>query len=304
MPPDYSRRLGVLRNPAVAREIARLDARADCQRIVHLLSAYEYPWDFQRALELALFYTYGSASVARLLDGTGEFRHDGQKRYDDTRLLMTHIIDSGYDGDIGRRALARMNRSHGHYRIAQDDFWFVLWTFIEFPIRWARDYGWRPMTAHEQEAWFRFWRNVGDRMGLAGLPDDKAAFDRWVEAYKAREFRPNAPGARVARDTVHILEHWFPAPLRGPVAPVVYAFFDDDPAFLAAIGVAPPPRWLRPVLTRALRALARVKRELALGAYPTRPDSPANRTYGTRGYVIEDLRPHKLGERERADGAS
>lgn len=82
-------------------------ARADCQRIAHQLSAYEFPWDFQRALELALCYTYGSASVSRLLDGTGEFRTNGQKRYDDTRLLITHLIDAGWDGEVGRRAAPR-----------------------------------------------------------------------------------------------------------------------------------------------------------------------------------------------------
>lgn len=294
----YKKRLGLLRNPAVAAEIARLDAKRDCQRIVHLLSGYEYPWDFQRALELALFYTYGSASVSKLLNGTGEFRKNGQKRYDDTRLLMTHIVDSGYDGEIGRQALARVNRSHGHYRIPNDDFLFVLWTFIDFPLRWAREIGPRPLTAHEQDAWFHFWIGVGERMGLSELPADKAAFDRWIDAYKAREFRPCADSAAVARDTVAILENWFPAALRGPVSPVVYAFFDDDPAFLAAVGAPPPPAWLRPALVRALRATARLRRRVTLGDYPAQPDSPRNRTYGKTGYAITELRPEKLRARE------
>lgn len=301
MSQPYAKRLGLLPNPAVAAEIARLDSRADCQRIAHLLGGYEFPWDYQRALELALFYTYGSASVARLLDGTGEFRNDGQKRYDDTRLLMTHIIDSGWDGEFGRQALARMNRSHGHYRIANDDFLFVLWTFIEFPIRWTAAYAHRAMTLHEQQAWFHFWEGVGERMGLTGIPASKTDFDRWVDVYKAREFRPNDASARVAAATIHILEGWLPPRLRRPVAPMVYSLFDDDAAFLAAIGVKRPPRLLRPLVENALRALARVKGRLAIGDYPVRPDSGLNRTYGKAGYAIDELRPHKLKEREAGE---
>lgn len=298
MPRTYAKRFGLLPNPGVAAEIARLDSRADCQRIAHLLSGYVFPWDYQRALELALFYTYGSASVAKLLDGTGEFRNNGQKRYDDTRLLMTHIIDSGWDGEFGRRALARMNQSHGHYRIANDDFLFVLWTFIEFPIRWTGACAHRAMTLHEQQAWFHFWEGVGERMGLTAIPASKTAFDRWVDAYKAREFRPNEASARVARATVNILEGWLPPRLRRPVAPVVYSLFDDDAPFLAAIGVRRPAALLRPVVENALRAVSRVNGRLALGDYPMRPDSGVNRTYGQRRYAIEELRPDKLAARE------
>lgn len=298
MPPTYRKRLGLLPNPAVAAEIARLDSRQDCQRIAHLLAGYEFPWDYQRALELALFYTYGSASVSKLLDGTGEFRKNGQKRYDDTRLLMTHLIDSGWDGEFGRRALARINQSHGHYRIPNDDFLFVLWTFIDFPVRWTGQYAHRAMTGHEQQAWFHFWEGVGERMGITGIPETKAVFDRWIEAYKAQAFVPDAASARVAAATVGILEGWLPPRLRRPVAPLVYSFFDDDPQFLAAIGVRKPPFFVRPLLETALRALGRTRRVLAPGDYPTRPDSSVNRSYGEEGYRIEDLRPHKLKERE------
>jgi hypothetical protein len=51
----YPKRFGVLRNRQVARDIAKLDPRADCERIVHLLSSYEFGFDIARVLELALF---------------------------------------------------------------------------------------------------------------------------------------------------------------------------------------------------------------------------------------------------------
>lgn len=296
----YEKRWGLFHDPEVAKEIAQLDAQRDCQRIAHLLAAYEFPWDLQRALELALFYTYGSARVSKLLDATGEFRRNGQKRYDDTRLLINHIIDAGWDSEVGRRAFDRMNRSHGHYRIPNDDFLFVLWTFMEFPIRWTRAYARRAMTDHEQRGWFHFWVGVGERMGLEGIPASKEAFDRWVDDYKDAWFVPNDASARVAAATVGILEGWVPRPLRRRVASVVYAFFDDDPQFLAAVGATKPPPHMRPLLEGALRAFARVKRVVAIGDYPTLPDSPINRTYPDGRYHIEALRPDRLREIEEA----
>ena len=107
---NYQKRFAVMHNPAVKAEIAALDPVRDCQRIVQLLVQYEFAWDITRSLEIALFYTYGSASVSRLLDRTGEFAKHGQKRYDDTRLLIAHFMDSGWDGPVGSAALARMNK--------------------------------------------------------------------------------------------------------------------------------------------------------------------------------------------------
>ena len=46
----YRKRFGILRNASVRREIASLDAVADCQRIVYLLACYEIPFDITMAL--------------------------------------------------------------------------------------------------------------------------------------------------------------------------------------------------------------------------------------------------------------
>ena len=135
MKPVYKKLFGLLHDPRVAEEIAALDAHKDAQRIAHLLGVYEFSWDFSRALELALFYTYGSVPVSQLLARTAEFEKYGQKRYDDTAILIGHFVESGWDGEFGRKALERMNKTHGQYTIPNDDFLFVLWTFIDFPMR-------------------------------------------------------------------------------------------------------------------------------------------------------------------------
>lgn len=293
----YRKRFGFAPNPEVAAEIASLDAKNDCQRIAHLLTAYDFAWDITRSLEVALFYTYGSASVSALLDRTGEFEKHGQKRYDDTRLLIAHFMESGWDGEVGRKALERMNKTHGNYRIANDDFLFVLWTFIDFPIQWTANYSFRAMTAHEQLAWFNFWYGIGERMGLQDIPTTKAAFDAFVDEYKARTFYPDPASARVAAATVKIMEDWLPKPMRSSVKSTVSALFDDEP-FLKAVDLQPASAMQKLFVRQALKQLGRVKRVVALGAYPNLIETQPNRTYPGNRYEVDQLQPVHLQRRE------
>lgn len=295
--PRYRKRWGFMPNPAVAREIAQLDAQADCQRIVYLLTAYEFPWDINRSLEVALFYTYGSDTVSALLDRTREFSDHGQKRYDDTRLLIAHFMESGWEGEFGRRAIDRINKTHGHYRIPQDDFLFVLWTFIEFPMRWTAELSWRAMTSHEQAAWFHFWCEIGRRMGLLDIPATKAAFDEFVAAYRHRHFLPATPSARVAEATLNIIRGWLPKPMHGMVAPAVTSLLNESD-FLAAVQLQPAPPLMRQAVKGSLKALARVKRLCVLGRYPSLVSEAPNRTYPGNRYAIDALAPVHLQRRQ------
>lgn len=290
--PAYRRPLGFLHHPGVRAEIARLDARRDCQRIVHLLSAYEFPFDMTRALEIALFHTYGSRSVSRLLDRTGQFRHAGQQRYDDTNLLISHFMEAGWDGEPGARAIARMNWIHGHYRIPNDDYLFVLWTFIDFPIDWLRRYGWRAMTPHECEAWFHYWRGIGERMGMRGLPATKADYDAFVADYEAREFVPDEASARVAAATVAVFEGWLPRWLRPAVKPAAACFV--RPNFIRAAGFPAPNPWLRALLVAVLKLRRRVKRAVSIERYPTLVAGKRPRSYPGGLPAIEALGPDML----------
>ena len=299
MSEPFRKRWGLFPNPEVARTSAALDARQDCQRIVRLMGQYDMAWDMQRALELALFYTYGSDSVSTLLNRTGVFREHGQKRYDGTRLLIGHFLEAGWDSEAGAHALDRINRTHAHYRIPNDDYLFVLWTFIEFPLRWSQVYARRPMTAHEREAGFNFWVEIGRRMGLSDIPPTKAAFDAFIEGYKQRHFKPCAASAQVAQDTLRVGQAWLPWPLKGLVAPVVYSLFDDDALFLAAVGAGKPPRWFAALVRGGLRAHGWLRRGTRLGAYPLRLADTPNRTYPGNRYSIEQLKPVHL---QRVEG--
>lgn len=192
-----------------------------------------------------------------------------------------------------------MNKTHGHYAIPNDDFLFVLWTFIEFPIRWTDSHGRRRMTAHEQVAWFNFWVGIGERMGLKDIPADKAAFDAFIRQYEAQHFLPAEASQRVADATVRIMANWFPAFLQPWVKPVVRCVMPAQ--FLQAVGYPPAPAWARTVVGFGLRLVGRVNRVLPFGSYPRRVATRKERTYHD-GYRIEELQPVHLSRQEAARG--
>lgn len=294
----HRRLLGLWRNPSVRREIAALDAQRDCQRIVHLLTAYEFPADIQRATELALFHTYGSQSISALLDRTGQFSKLGQKRYDDTRLLIAQFMESGWASSAGQRSIAQMNHIHAHYRIDNEDFLFVLWTFIDFPLRWLDAFGWRRFTAHERQAWFHYWVEIGRRMRLQHIPGSPEDFDAFVQDYEARQLHHAPANERVAQATIAIMAAWLPKPLRGAVAPVVRTLVPAR--LLPAIGMQAPSPVLKAVVRGALKLRALAKRGLPWGAYPTMLANTRNRTYPGQCYRIEELGP-PFAHRPRAE---
>jgi len=287
--PIYRKRWGLFRNPAVRAEIARLDPVQDCQRIVQLLVCYEFPFDITRCLELALFHTYGSTRVSRLLAATGEFRKHGQKRYDDTRILIAHFLEDGYDSEFGSRAIERMNLIHSKFRIPNEDYLFVLSTFIAYPFNWLRQYGYRPLTAHEELAWFTFFRNVGQRMGLRQLPDDWAGFQQWVQRYEDRYLVYAESNRDVADSTIAIFAGWFPGPLRFLVPPAVSALISDK--LRQAFGYPAPNPALAGLLYAALRLRRRCKRYLHLERTPKRLANTRNRTYPGNSYEIDRIGP-------------
>src|SRR5437899_211066 len=143
--------------PTVLDQVRTLDPLKDHQRIVLLSTRQDFPFDTTRALELALFRTYCSPSISTLLDRTGEFQQRAQKRYDDTDLIVSELLEWGYDSDRGKAALRRLNQIHGRFPISNEDFLYVLSTFLFEPIRWNARFGWRPLCEQERLGLFYFW---------------------------------------------------------------------------------------------------------------------------------------------------
>src|SRR5437660_6720423 len=186
---------------AVLHMIQRLEPERDHQRIVFLSSCHDFPFDTTRSLEFALFRTFCVPSISTLLDRTGEFRQRSQKRYDDTDIIVSELMEWGYDSNRGKRALRRMNQLHGRFAIANEDFLYVLSTFVYEPIRWNQRFGWRPLTEQEKLAGFHFWRVIGRRMNIRAIPETFEAFERYNVEYERREPRYAASNRVIADDT-------------------------------------------------------------------------------------------------------
>jgi hypothetical protein len=270
------------------REIRGLDPVADHSRIVYLDTCFEFPWDTTRSLELALFRTFAVPSVAALLDSTGEFGRAPQKRYDDTDLILSTIVEAGYDSDEGKRAIRLMNRIHGRFEISNEDFLYVLSSFVFEPIRWNARFGWRPLIETEKLATFEFWREVGRRMAIRGIPESYAELERYNEDYERERFRRTDATEQVGRATRDMFLAWFPGLSNRFGAQAIYALMDDR--LLDAFGFPHPPRALRGVVETSLSARARLVALLPPRRRPRRRTRRRTRTYG-REWQLETLGP-------------
>ncbi|MEZ0608162.1 oxygenase MpaB family protein [Fibrella sp. WM1] len=288
----YHKRFGLFRDPAVRQELERLDPVRDNQRIVHLLVAYEFPYDIVRSLELALFHTYASPRVSGLLARTGEFERHGQKRYDDTSRLIAQFMESGYDDEKGQRAIAHMNLIHSHYRIDNADYLFVLATFVTYPINWLRRYGWRALTPNEELALFTFFMEVGRRMNLHDLPDSLSAMQVFTTDYEQRHFRYTESNRRVADATVRIVEGWFPTWLRFVVKPAASALLTEP--LRAAFGYPAAPAWVVNSLEGALWLRKWPLRWLTFEPYPSLVEKATYRHYPAGVPAIEAVGPESI----------
>jgi hypothetical protein len=258
------------------------------QAIVHRMACYDFPWDMTRSLELALFRTYCSPRISGLLASTGEFERCPQKRYDDTDIIVSELMEWGYDSERGAAALARMNAIHGRFRIANEEFLYVLSTFALEPIRWLERFGWRAPSEAEKQAMFRFWREVGVRMGIRDIPQDRAEFERYSRDYERSHFRYSDSNRRIGVATRELFASWFPRLLHPLVRRAIYALLDAP--LRVAFGFPSPSRGEIAWVAAAMRLRARVLRMLPARRKPRLRTAMRRPSY-PQGYRIENVGP-------------
>jgi len=276
---------------ATLRQIQVLDPERDHQQICHLLAGYEFPWDVTRALEVALLRTFCVPSVSQLLDQTGEFHHHAQKRYDDTGLVVSAMLKWGYDSPKGGAFLQRMNAIHSHFPISNQDYLYVLSTFVYEPIRWCDRYSWRPFCDQEKLACYYFWRTVGERMGIQDIPSSYEAFEAFNQEFEAQHFRFAETNQRVANATRQMLLSWFPKLLHPVIDIAIPGLLDAT--MLNTLGWSQAPAGLQRLMTMGLKLRSGWLRQLP----PRRQanffiDHPI-RSY-PQGYTVDDIGPTKL----------
>ncbi|WP_437303477.1 oxygenase MpaB family protein [Sorangium sp. So ce388] len=266
---------------------ANLDPVRDHQEIVFLSTCYDFPWDTHRALELALLRVFGIARSSRLLVRTGELLERTQKRYDDTVLILSEMLENGYDSERGRAALRRMNQQHRRYTIPNDEYVYTLSTFIFEPIRWNERFAWRKPTEKEKLAQYHYWEHVGALMNIKDIPPSYEAFERFNVDYEAEHLRFSEDNRKLAVATRDLMLSWvLPRALRPLGAKVIHALIDDP--LLDAVGLPRPSPALRRAVEAALRARGPVLRAMPRRRSPRLLTRTKSRTYPD-GYRIEDL---------------
>lgn len=272
----------------ILKEIQKLDPQKDHERIVFLSTCYEFPFDTTRALELALFRTFCVPSISGLLDRTGEFRQRSQKRYDETDILVSELMEWGYSSDRGQRAIQRINQLHGRFRIANEDFLYVLSTFLFEPIRWNQRYGWRAFCDQERLGLFYFWQAVGQRMHIKDIPVDYQTFERFNVEYEQERFYFTPSNHRVGTATVELFVGWFPRMLAPMVRSAIYALL--EPPLITAFGFPEPSRLMRWAVPSLLKLRAGILRYLPPRRHPRLRTEMVHPSH-PHGYVIEQLGP-------------
>jgi ER-bound oxygenase mpaB/B'/Rubber oxygenase, catalytic domain len=272
----------------ILHAIEELDPEKDHHRIIFLSTCYDFPFDTTRALEFALFRTFCAPRISALLDRTGEFSKRAQKRYDDTDIIVSELLEWGYDSERGKRALQRLNQLHGRFAIANEDFLYVLSTFIFEPIRWNEQFGWRLLCEQERLGYFYFWREVGRRMNIREIPADYNVFERFNRDYEKQHYRFTEANRRVGIATRELFVSWFPSIVSPLVRSAIHALLDDR--LIEAFGFPRPSPLMRWLVPGALRLRATVVRFLPPRKNPRRRTEMGHPTY-PEGYVIEQLGP-------------
>lgn len=243
-------------------DILRRDPEREARSIMRDLGTLEFPWDSIQALSFALFRTYAVPSIGRLLFETGEFTERTQKRHDDTVLVLDEILMDGVDGERGRQALRRMNQMHRHYDISNDDFRYVLSTFVVSPIRWIDEFGWRRTTQVERDASVAYYRELARHMNIQDVPTTYDGFCDLLDTYEAEHFAYDE-GARAVADATMRLFATFPPQNLAPW-PLVRLFVLSimGPDLCRAFDYAPPPVLVQQLCRSLVRLRGRVVRFL------------------------------------------
>ena len=250
----------MLRRNHWVRRSEQLAPVRDSHEISLHVSAYDFPWDNVQALSFALLRTYAVPSIGRLLDETGEFTTRVQKRYDDTGLLLEEVQRHGFGSGRGRSAVRRINQMHGMYDISNDDFRYVLATFVVVPKRWLDDFGFRPLSPNEIAATTNYYIELGRRMAIQDIPEDYAGFEQLLGDYEREHFASDPGGRRVADSTLDLVTTFPPNKYAPKWVTKRFAYSVMDEPLARAFHYLIPSRFERAFFRGALQLRARLLR--------------------------------------------
>lgn len=213
------------------------------QQIQLYLFELEFPFIAQKALEFALFRTYGIPSISGLLMHTKQLstKAHSSKRMTDTSVLMLEVIKNAPGSKRATEALARTNFLHGLYggKISNEDLLYTLSLFLLEPVRWINRHEWRELTEVEVAAMGLFWMKVGEGMKIdydvlsrakSGWKDGlqfTRELEKWSDEYEERNMVPAESNKETADHTTALLLYAVPDAFKDAGRKVVSALMDS-----------------------------------------------------------------------------
>ena len=252
------------------------------------MALVDFGWEVLLALNLAFYRTFAVPSIGGLLAATGEMTGRPQKRADDTGLLTYEMIYHGIGHPRGLTAVRRLNQIHRRFDISNDDYRYVLSTLAVVPTRFVDRYGRRRLTATEREATALFYRQVGEHMAIADLPESYVDFAALMDGYEQRHFAPHPAGPALIGATRQLLADRFPGWARRVVLAAGDALLDEP--LRRALQVAEPPAAVRMAVHVALRGRAWATRLVPRPLEEVFQPGMPTPTYPD-GYAVEELGP-------------
>ncbi|KAL4894010.1 hypothetical protein BDV59DRAFT_176635 [Aspergillus ambiguus] len=222
----------------------------------------EFPFIFIKALQFALFRTYGIPTISGVLTTTTQFSNPetSLKRYTDTSALVQEFMGHAPSSKRVLESIARTRWIHSGYRaagkISEDDMLYTLGLFAIQPVRFIERFEWRTLSDLEKCAVGTFWKSLGDGLGISydALPSGKQGWkdglhwlediSDWSDEYESRCMLPDRKNRTVADQTTAVLVYMLPAPLKH-IGLKFVSFMMDDRLRKAMLYEPPPPAYAR-----------------------------------------------------------
>jgi hypothetical protein len=269
-------------------KINSLNPETDAWEILKLSAMYEFPWDYARSLELALFRTFAVPSISKILHQTKEFGKRPQKRYDDTDLILSEILENGPESERTKEVIRKMNYLHSHYPISNNDYVYVLSTFVLEPPRWIDKRGYRQVTRNEKLAYYHSWLLIGNEMGIKNIPASLEELEQFNAAYEQENFVFNATNSAVGISTENMLLGWVLPKFLFPAAkPFLHAVMDER--LLNAMGFSKPGFFVQKFTDAFFTARKNMIRFLPQRNHPVLRTKISRKQTYPHGYKIEEL---------------
>ncbi len=272
------------------QRVLELDPQEDYQTIYQLTAFYDFPRDMRDGLTLAFYRVFAIPRIAELLVKTGEMTGRPAKRSYDTGLVIYELIAAGFDAPRGQEMIKLLGRVHQGLGIAQEDFRYVLCTFMVTPFRWIDIRGWRPLLPAEREASTNFYRELGRRMHIEALPETFADAAAILDDYEQRFAADNEAGRALMASTLLVFRNRLPTLIRPLAAPLLSSYFADA-KLTDALGLPMAP-WILSAAIRlvyAVRNAVRRRRPAAKTSWFV-PGTPTHDVY-PNGYTLDQLGP-------------